>query len=810
MNSENDKLVQAIEMQNQGQVDEAAVLFREILASNPNSAAAIYSLGVILLNKGSVAEALSLCEHGVKVAPNFAPLRFVYGAALQAVGRKEEALQSFDEALKIQPDYMEVLINSGVLLRDMFRHKDALERFNSALTINPDYVPALSNAGILLTEFKESAKAIALFERLLRIKPDYDYGLGLLCYERLHICDWTDFENLSEKTIEGVRAGQRACKSLALMSISDSAGDHLLAARMFAQHYCPRKPQSLWNGERYQHKKIRVAYVSPDLREHPVGHLMAGIFEHHDKSRFETIAISLGIDDQSRLRARMLKAFDRFIDARNMGAAQIAQLMRDMEIDVAIDLGGYTSDTRTEIFAYRPVPVQVNYLGYPGTMGTDYMDYILADRHVIPETKRQFFSEKVVYLPDAYLPTDSSVKISERTPTRAECGLPEEGIVFCSFNHDYKISPPVFDIWMRLLNQVPGSVLWLMSRSEVSQRNLRSEASKRGVDPSRLVFANRVPLVEDHLARYRQADMFLDTHPYNAHTTAADALMAGLPVVTYTGNAFPSRVAGSLLHAVGLPELVTHSLADYEALALKLATTPAMLKEIKQRLLSDRANQPLFDTEKLCRSLEASYIEMWERVQRGAEPDHFAVERPHVPAPPSPDGEPLRLHIGGTEPKDGWKIFNIFPGPNVDYVGDVQDMSAFADESVDEIYGSHVLEHISQNAMVPTLKGFHRILKRGGRLLISVPDLDVLCRTFLREGAPKEMRFHVMRMMFGGQVNSADFHYIGLNYEFLQDYLGMAGFSACQRVPLFGIFNDTSNFAPYGEPISLNVIAYKN
>lgn len=810
MNSENDKLIHAIEVQNQGRTEEAAVLYREILATNPDSAAAIYSLCVILLNQGAVTETLGLSGHGIKVAPNFAPLRFVHGAALQTAGRKEEALQSFDEALKIQPDYMEVLINSGVLLRDMFRHKDALERFNSALAINPDYVPALSNAGILLTEFKESEKALALFERLLKIKPDYDYGLGLLCYERLHICDWTDFAELTQKTIKGVRAGERACKSLALMSISDSASDHMLAAKIFAQHYCPQKSQVLWNGERYQHRKIRVAYVSPDLREHPVGHLMAGIFEHHDKSRFETIAISLGIDDQSRLRARMLKAFDSFIDARQMSAAQIAQLMRDMEIDIAIDLGGYTSDTRTEVFAYRPVPVQVNYLGYPGTMGTDYMDYILADRHVIPEENRQFFSEKVVYLPDAYLPTDSSVKIAERTPTRAECGLPDEGIVFCSFNHDYKISPPIFDIWMRLLKQVPGSVLWLMSRSEPSQRNLRNEASSRGVDPSRLVFANRVPLVEDHLARYRQADIFLDTHPYNAHTTAADALMAGLPVVTYTGNAFPSRVAGSLLHAVGLPELVTHSLVGYEALALKLATTPSMLAEIRQRLLSNRANQPLFDTEKLCRSLEAAYIAMWERNQRGAAPDHFSVVQPHVPAVSSADGEPLRLHIGGTEPKEGWKIFNIFAGPNVDYVGDVQDMSAFADESVDEIYGSHILEHISQNAMVPTLRGFHRILKRGGKLLISVPDLEILCRTFLRDGASKEMRFHVMRMMFGGQVNSADFHYIGLNYEFLQDYLGMAGFSACQRVPLFGIFNDTSKFAPYGEPISLNVIAYKN
>jgi predicted O-linked N-acetylglucosamine transferase (SPINDLY family) len=456
-----------------------------------------------------------------------------------------------------------------------------------------------------------------MFERLIKLNPDYDYALGLLFYERMHICDWTDFATLTQQIVDGVRAGKRACKSLAFMSASDSASDHLLAAQVFARHYCPKNAKSFWQGERYRHEKIRIAYVSPDFREHPVGHLMAGVFELHDKSRFETIAISLGIDDQSRLRARMLKAFDKFIDVREMGSEQIAQMMRDMEIDIAIDLGGYTSDTRTDVFSYRPAPVQVNYLGYPGTMGTDYIDYILADRHIIPPEHQQFYSEKVVYLPDTYLPTDGSVCISERTPTRAECGLPETGVVFCSFSHDYKISPPVFDVWMRLLNQVPGSVLWLMSRGELAQRNLRKEAEARGVDALRLVFAGRVPLVEDHLARYRQADMFLDTHPYNAHTTAADALMAGLPVVTYVGNSFPSRVAGSLLNAMGMPELIAHSLDEYEALALKLAQQPALLAEMKARIVANKSSCSLFDTKAFCFNLEAAYVAMWRAQQLG-------------------------------------------------------------------------------------------------------------------------------------------------------------------------------------------------
>jgi predicted O-linked N-acetylglucosamine transferase (SPINDLY family) len=300
-----------------------------------------------------------------------------------------------------------------------------------------------------------------------------------------------------------------------------------------------------------------------------------------------------------------------------MESRRIAELMRSMEVDIAIDLAGFTADSRSEVFGMRPAPVQVNYLGYPGTMGTQYMDYIVADRHVIPPEHARHYNEKVVYLPDAYLPAASGLQVAERTPTRAECGLPDEGVVFCSFNHDYKIAPHVFAVWMNLLRAVPGSVLWLMSRSPLSQGNLRKEAAARGVDPDRLVFAQRVPRVEDHLARYRQADLFLDTHPYNAHTTCADALMVGLPVVTCMGGAFPSRVAGSLLHAAGVPELVTSSLADYEALALQLARDPARLAAIKARLAATRASTALCDADSFTRNLEAIYTAMWRQTQLG-------------------------------------------------------------------------------------------------------------------------------------------------------------------------------------------------
>jgi len=606
-------LLQGIAQQNAGHVDAAAALFRRVLASRPDNPIALYSLAAVLMKQPLGAEALAAVEHGVRVAPDFAPLWFAHAMVMQGLGRREEALKSYDQAVKLKPDYSEALLNSGALLRDMHRHHDALLRFNELLVVNPNHEAALGNCGILLTEFKQSDRAIAMFQRLLALNPDFTYGLGLLAYERLHICDWTDFEGQAQRITDGVRAGRRVCKTLGLMALNGNASDHFLAARIFANHWLARPTRKLWHGERYGHARLRVAYLSPDLREHPVGHLMAGVFERHDKSRFETYAFSLGIDDGSRLRARMQAAFDHFIDVRGIGSQQIAELMRQHEIDIAIDLAGYTTDSRIDVFGWRPAPVQATFLGYPGTLGSDFFDFIIADRHVIPPEHEPFYSEQVARLPHCYLPTDAGIQIAERTPTRAECGLPESGAVFCSFSHDYKINPRLFAVWMRLLAQTPGSVLWLVSRNEASQGNLRREAQAAGIDPARLVFAQRVPRVEDHLARYRLADVFLDTDLYNAHTTAADALMAGLPVVTVMGQSFPSRVAGSLLHAIGLPELVTHSHAEYEALALALAHDPVRLQALKQKLAANRRTQPLFDTARFTRDFEATCLGMWNQ-----------------------------------------------------------------------------------------------------------------------------------------------------------------------------------------------------
>jgi protein O-GlcNAc transferase len=367
-----------------------------------------------------------------------------------------------------------------------------------------------------------------------------------------------------------------------------------------------------------------VAYLSADFRTHATAMLMAGVFEAHDRTRFETTAISFGADDKSPMRARLEKGFDTFIDVRTVSDADVAQRLRDAETDIVVDLKGYTQEGRPGILAYRPAPIQAQYLGYPGTMAADYVDYAIADKTVIPEDHRRYFTEQIIYLPDTYQCNDSKRAIAPRAPSRFEVGLPEKAFVFCCFNNNHKILPAVFDVWMRLLRQIDGSVLWLLQDNAAVVRNLGREAQARGIAPDRLVFAKRC-LPPDHLARQRLADLFLDTLPYNAHTTCSDALWAGLPVLTVLGGSFAGRVAASLLSAIGLPELITQSLGEYEALAVKLARDRGALAAIKEKLARHRQTHPLFDTARFTRNLEAAYVGMWERHQRGARPQSFAV-----------------------------------------------------------------------------------------------------------------------------------------------------------------------------------------
>src|SRR5271169_2011924 len=618
-------LHKALGLHQQGQLAQAEALYRTILKQAPNHFDAKHLLGVIEIQRNNFEAALQLIGQALKLNSTYAVAHLNIGHALLKLKRPEEALASYDRALAIQPDYAEALCYRGNALLVLKRHEEALASCAKALAIEPGLADAVNVRGHTFRELERHEEAGEEFARLLSVNPDYDYVRGNILYSKLHCCDWHDYSQNVNLNVNEVVAGKRAVTPLLFLSVSESPSDQLRCAQTYNKSKYTAPGYALWKGERYCHDRIRVAYLSADFHSHATAYLMAGLFEAHDRSRFETAAISFGPDSKDEMRMRLENSFDRFVDVRNKSDRDTALLLKELEIDIAVDLKGYTKGCRTGIFAWRAAPIQVNYLGYPGTMGADYIDYILADRLTIPEDQHSFYTEKVVYLPDTYQANDSRRLISANTPTREKAGLPEAGFVFCSFNNNYKITPAVFDVWMRLLHRVEGSVLWLLEDNAAAVRNLRRNAERRGVAPDRLVFAPRIKH-QDHLARHRLAGFFLDNVPCNAHTTASDALWAGLPVVTCLGSSsFAGRVAGSLLNAVGLPELITDNLEDYEALALKLARDQNLLAAIKAKLAQNRETFPLFDTDRYRRHIESAYETMWERYQRGEPPASFGV-----------------------------------------------------------------------------------------------------------------------------------------------------------------------------------------
>lgn len=612
-------------LQRLDRVDQALGHYRQALALDPNYLEVLYNCGNALLRLKRYREALTLYDRALAIEPRFAEAIHNRGSALFELALYPEALAEFDRALAIKPGFVNALASRGAALVELKRHEEGLASCDRALAIDPDDVAALAHHGNALFELRRFAEAAGDFERLLAIDPDYPYAAGRALYFKLLQCDWAEYESASASVLSKVAAGKRAVPPFMFLNMADSAEARMRCAQIFSKDKFPASPHPIWQGERYDHAKIRIAYVSADFRHHPMAYLMAGLFEMHDRALFETTAISFGPDPKDAFRKRLEKSFDNFRNVQSESDRDIALLIRELEIDVAVDLMGYTNNCRPGILAFRPAPVQVNYVGFAGTLGTEYIDYIIADRFVVPEDAREFYTEQVVYLPDTYWPTDSSRPLEPSTPARAGTGLPEAGFVFCCFNQNYKIAPPVFEVWMRLLRQIEGSVLWLVEDNPDAARNLRQEAERRGVAPNRLVFAPRVGL-DAYLARLSLADLFLDTLPFNAHTTASDALWAGVPVVTCAGSSFAARVAGSLLRAIGLPELVTENLEAYEALALKLARDRDELARIKARLGRNRQSFPLFDTARFRSHIESAYKTMWQRHQRGEPPAGFAVE----------------------------------------------------------------------------------------------------------------------------------------------------------------------------------------
>ena len=605
--------------------DVAAASFAKALAIRPDVNVHCL-LGDALRHLRRYDAAIASFRAALAINPYVAEARNGLGVALMEAGDSEAAIAQFQDALAAAPNDANTLFNLGVTLKRVGRHGAAITSLQKAVAIDPRHVQAQNSLGNSLKQAGQYDAALASYESVLAVNPDHANALSMCALIKRQICDWRELTALEARLISGVQSGRLPIAPFTLLSVTDDPAVQQQCARQYwnrkgiaARPHAPRSSA--------RHTKLRLGYLSAELRTHPIPCLVAQLFEEHDRSRFDVFAFSYGDDDGTPMRRRLENSFDGFFDVRQRGDDEIARHIRELEIDILIDLTGHTAGSRLEILASRPAPVQLHYIGFPGTLGVDFIDYLIVDPFVVPAGEQRHYTESLVYLSQCYQANDRKRTAGDHRPDRAEVGLPPNAFVFCSFNQTYKITPTFFDAWMRLLLAVPDSVLWLLADNRWAEENLRREASARGVLPDRLIFAPRQEL-PDHLARHRLADLFLDTFPYNAHTTASDALWMGLPVVTCTGRSFASRVAGSLLHAVGLPELITQDLAEYEQLALALAEQPEKLAAVRRRLEGVRASAPLFDIDRTRRDIEIAYQQMWEIWQRGGAPQSMFIGPP--------------------------------------------------------------------------------------------------------------------------------------------------------------------------------------
>jgi protein O-GlcNAc transferase len=602
--------------------EEAAKYYEQILQANPRHLDARNNYAASLLASDRALEALQQYDQLIALNPASADAYNNRGMALQHLRRFGQALEDYDKAIALRPDFAQACVNRGNVLVSLRRPDDALASYRRAIALKPDLADAYNNIGNIYSDCGNFESALEAYNQALALQVDDSEARSMRLYAKMHLCDWSNFKSECTSVISNIKRGAPVYP-FTILAFSSSLDEQLRCARLFSKRY-PLSARPLWRGEKYRHDRIRVAYVSTDFRQHAVASILAGMFEGHDKSKFEVTAISIGPDDGSEMRQRLRGTFEHFVDCQELSDDEIAARIREAEIDILIDLNGYTAGARFGIFAHRATPLQLGYLG--GARGADYIDYLIADRTIVTPALRPYYAEKIIYLPDSFQPVDDKRVVSNKSYSRAELGLPEKGFVFCCFNNSYKIIPRNFDLWMRILKQVEGSVLLLREDKATASANLTKEAEARGVAGARLVFAQRMPSIEEHLARHRSADLFLDTLPFNAHTTADDALWAGLPVLTQIGEALPGRVGASLLRAIGLPEMIVETEGEYEKTAIELATAPSKLEAIRAKLKQNRLTTPLFNTALFTRHMEGAYQAIYRRWLEGLAPDDVRVE----------------------------------------------------------------------------------------------------------------------------------------------------------------------------------------
>ncbi len=594
-----------------GDLRKATNLFRKATKADPKNAAAYFNLGVSLSDQQEHKAAIQNYDKAIKIDSSHANAYNNRGVSQQALGQYQQAVLDHKQAIHLNAEHMQAYNNLGMALEHLSAFQLAARAYEEALKLNPDQLEVLNNHGNALAAIKQYDKALQSYDRAMVINPDYDFLQGARLHARMQLCDWQDFEQETQKLVRRISQGEKAASPLTILALCDSLELHQATTKIWSRVKNPNRPAPDFVPGDKNDNRIRIGYFSADFRNHPVAYLTAELFERHNREQFEVIGFYYGPETEDEMYRRVSCSFDQFFDVKDHTDEDIARLSRDMGVDIAIDLGGYTEASRAAIFACRAAPIQASYLGYLGTMSTDAIDYLFADKTIVPEPSQQFYSEKIVYLP-SYQINDSLRTVADKVFSRGELGLPETGFVFCCFNNPYKITPPTFDGWMRILGKVQSSVLFLLSNSQICRDNLRREASMRGIDPARLVFGEHLPR-DEYLARYKVADLFLDTLPYNAGTTASDALWVGLPVLTCQGESFASRVAASLLEAIGLPQLVTTSAEDYEALAIHLASHPQEMSELEKQLQENKLTTALFDTPETVHSIESAFTEMYQQ-----------------------------------------------------------------------------------------------------------------------------------------------------------------------------------------------------
>ena len=618
------KYKEAIDLHRTGQVKKAKDICLEILEDEPKNFDILHLLGIISFQLKDYKKSSELISEAIKINSKDAEAYNNMGIVSKKLNHLDIAYSNFSNAIKLKSDYAEAHNSCGVILKELKKEEKAIKSFELAIKFKKNYAEPYYNLGHILFERKKYNEALQNFYESYKINPKFNYLLSSIIFTKHRICEWDSFDKdllVLEKVILNEK---KKINPFLTLSFYESPLLQKTSAEIFVKNEYDVQNIQNYKFHNQTKKKIRIAYYSADFRNHPMSYLLANLYELHDKNKFEIIGISFGPNKDDEMYKRISNAFDKFYDLRLKTEDEIVKFSRELKIDIAIDLMCFTKYHKFGIFVKRCAPIQVNYLGYPGTSGTNYLDYIIADKTLIPKKSQKYYSEKIIYLPDTYQANDSTKKISDKIFTREELGLPKDGFVFCCFNNNYKITPQVFDVWMRLLKRVENSVLWILSENINISKNLKKEATLRGVDFNRIVFAERIKMNE-HLARQKVADLFIDTFPYTGHTTASDALWVGLPVLTRIGKSFASRVSASLLNAIDLSELATNSEKEYEDLAIELSTNSTKLEEIKNKLKINRNTKPLFNTQIFARNIEKAYTLIHERYLKNLPLDSIEI-----------------------------------------------------------------------------------------------------------------------------------------------------------------------------------------